>query len=309
MDNHQIRIIFMGTPDFAVTSLNILVKNGYDITAVVTAPDKRAGRGLKMSISAVKEYAVEKGLRVLQPKNLKSPDFIEKLNEIHADLYIVVAFRILPEIVYSIPPKGAFNLHASLLPDYRGAAPINWVIINGEKETGVSTFFIEKQVDTGNIIFQDKVAIGEDETAGELHNKLKQIGARLVLSTVEAIEVGAIVETEQQDTEEEKKAPKIFPEHCKIDFEIPTAQAYNFIRGLSPHPAAWFDFEGKRLKVYKVEMEINRHGFEQGNILTDHKSYFKLAFPDGLINILELQLEGKKRMETADFLRGIQDNY
>jgi methionyl-tRNA formyltransferase len=312
MDNqnrHQLRIVFMGTPEFAVPSLDILHQNGFEIATVVTAPDKKAGRGLKMKMSAIKQYALEKGLKVLQPKNLKSRDFISKLTRINAELFVVVAFRILPEEIFTLPSKGTINLHASLLPDYRGAAPINRAIMNGEKVTGVTTFFIEKKVDTGNILLQDSVAIGDTETASELHDKLKMIGARLLLNTVKAIEEGSIVETEQRSTESSKTAPKIFTNQCQINFELPVDTAFDFIRALSPYPGAWFDFEGKRMKVFRTQKEHTDHGHSPGNILTDYKTYFKLAFADGLLAVEELQMEGKKKMPVEEFLKGMHEIY
>ena len=304
MNEHHLKIVFMGTPDFAVPSLDALVKNGFPVKAVVTAPDKPAGRGLRLQQSPVKVYAQKKGIPVLQPKNLKDPHFLNKLRDLDADLFVVVAFRILPPEVFRIPPKGSINLHAALLPQYRGAAPINWAIINGERVTGVTTFFIEKEVDTGHIIFQDSVGIGEDETAGELHDKLMKVGASLILDTVIAVENGSIVESPQPEVEELKKAPKIFPEQCRIDFTMPVDQAYNFIRGLSPVPGAWFEFEDKRMKVYRTEEEKKKHTQEPGEILSDDRTYFKLIFPDGFLNVTELQVEGKRRMTVEEWLRG-----
>ena len=300
----KLKIVFMGTPDFAVPSLDILVKNGYEIAAVVTTPDKPAGRGLKVSESAVKKYALKEGLEIFQPEKLKDPEFISDLQNLNADVFVVVAFRILPEEVYSIPSKGTFNLHASLLPDYRGAAPINWAIINGETETGVTTFFLEKKVDTGNIIFQKKVKIDPDDSAGDLHDKLMAAGAELVLKTVQAIEKGEAPNEAQSAVNIVKPAPKIFTDDCKIDFTKSVDEAYNFIRGLSPYPAAWTDLQGKRLKIFKAEKEKILHNLAPGSVVTDHKTNFKLTFPDGYLNILNLQLEGKKRMEVEQFLKG-----
>lgn len=304
MNEHSVSIVFMGTPEFAVPSLEQLVKHGFAVKAVVTAPDRPAGRGLKVRQSPVKQYAQKKGIPVMQPKKLKDPAFIKKLEDVNADLYVVVAFRILPPEVFEIPPKGAINLHAALLPNYRGAAPINWAIINGERVTGVTTFFIDKGVDTGHIIFQDSVAIGEDETAGELHDKLMKVGANLVLETVQAIENDSAVESSQPEMDQEPEAPKIYPEDCQIDFSQPIDKAYNFIRGLSPHPGAWFDFEDKRMKVFRTEKEKKKHTQEPGEVLTDDRTYFKLIFPDGFLNVTELQVEGKKKMTVEEWLRG-----
>lgn len=295
----------MGTPDFAVPSLDILYKAGYPIKAVITAPDKPAGRGLKLQQSPVKQYAAGKGLEILQPTNLKDSEFLDKLQRLQADLFVVVAFRILPAVVFEMPPKGTFNLHASLLPDYRGAAPINWAIINGEKETGVTTFFLEKKVDTGNIIFQERVAIGPDETAGQLHNKLTEVGARLVLDTTNAIAEDRVITTVQRDVESPKKAPKIFTKDCEITFTQSLDDTYNFIRGLSPYPGAWTTWEGKRLKIFQVEKEVTNHAFTVGRILSDYETYIKLVLPDGFLIVTECQLEGKRKMDTETLLRGL----
>lgn len=307
MSDHELALTFMGTPDFAVPSLDILVKAGYPIKCVVTAPDKPAGRGLKVQASPVKQYAENRDIPVLQPTHLKDPLFIEQLKEFDADVFVVVAFRILPEVVYSIPSKGAFNLHASLLPDYRGAAPINWAIINGERETGVTTFFIEKSVDTGEIIFQDKVAIGPNETAGELHDKLMHIGARLVLDSVDAIEEKRVIRTPQREVDEMHQAPKIFTGDCEITFEKSMQDTHNFIRGLSPHPGAWMMWDDSRLKIFRTEMVKTDHSISTHQLFTDYKTYMRLVFEDGWLNILDMQLEGKNRMTTEEFLRGLRD--
>lgn len=307
MSDHELALTFMGTPDFAVPSLDILVKAGYPIKCVVTAPDKPAGRGLKVQASPVKQYAENRDIPVLQPTHLKDPLFIEQLKEFDADVFVVVAFRILPKVVYSIPSKGAFNLHASLLPDYRGAAPINWAIINGERETGVTTFFIEKSVDTGEIIFQDKVAIGPNETAGELHDKLMHIGARLVLDSVDAIEEKRVIRTPQREVDEMHQAPKIFTGDCEITFEKSMQDTHNFIRGLSPHPGAWMMWDDSRLKIFRTEMVKTDHSISTHQLFTDYKTYMRLVFEDGWLNILDMQLEGKNRMTTEEFLRGLRD--
>ncbi|MEO1434190.1 MAG: methionyl-tRNA formyltransferase [Bacteroidota bacterium] len=298
------KIIFMGTPDFAVPSLHILVENGYNIVAVITAVDKYGGRGNKKLIeSAVKKYAQEKGIPVLQPRNLKSPEFNEELARYEADLQIVVAFRMLPEVVWSMPTKGTFNLHGSLLPKYRGAAPINWAVIKGETETGLTTFFIDKQIDTGNLLFQSSLPIGPDETAGELHDRMMHLGAELVLSTVQAIETGDY-EVTIQDESLVTKAPKIYTETCEIDFDQPTGDVHNFIRGLSPFPSAWTILNDLKLKVFRTSQELIQHDQTPGTVDTDNKSYLKFATTDGYIHCLELQLQGRKRMDVKAFLNG-----
>ncbi|MGN8033588.1 methionyl-tRNA formyltransferase [Chitinophaga sp. 22321] len=302
----DLRIVFMGTPDFAVASLDILVQHGFNVVGVITAPDKPAGRGLQLQQSAVKAYAVSKGLHVLQPEKLKNPAFIDELSALKADLQVVVAFRMLPEIVWNMPPEGTINVHASLLPNYRGAAPINWAIINGEKESGVTTFKLQHEIDTGDILFSDKVAIREDETAGELHDALMQTGARLLLKTVQAIAAGNASETPQANipAAEIKHAPKIFKETCQINWQQPLDSIYNLVRGLSPYPAAWTVFQGKTLKIYKAHKEYTTPSKAPGDFDTDQKSYVKIAAPDGYLLLDEIQLEGKKKMDIAAFLRG-----
>jgi len=303
------RIVFMGTPEFAVASLEALLEAGCDIVGVVTAPDKPAGRGQKLSESAVKQYAVSKGLPVLQPVKLKDPEFIEQLRELKPDLQVVVAFRMLPEVVWNMPPLGTINLHASLLPQYRGAAPINWAIINGEKESGVTTFFLKHEIDTGNILFTEKVTIYENFNAGSLHDKLMDKGAGLLVKTVKAIESGRYTEQPQEkiaEGTELKHAPKIFKEDCKIDWNQPTEKVHNLIRGLSPYPTAFTELNGKILKIFEAEKEIKKHDITPGNFITDHKTYLKFACPNGLINLKDIQLEGKKRMGIEEFLRGIR---
>ena len=302
------RIIFMGTPEFAVASLEALLNAGFDVAAVVTAPDKPAGRGQKLSESAVKKYAVSKGLPVFQPEKLKSPDFLEELRSYKADLQVVVAFRMLPEVVWNMPSKGTINVHASLLPNYRGAAPINWAVINGEKETGVTTFFLKHEIDTGNIIFSEKVQIGENETAGDVHDKLMAAGADLLVKTVKSIEAGDYQEIPQDaiSTEELKHAPKIYKDDCLVNWNQTAEKVHNHIRGLSPYPTAFTTFQDKTLKIFRGDLQKCEPGIQPGAFLTDHKSYLKFACLDGFISITDLQLEGKKRMGIEEFLRGIR---
>lgn len=303
----------MGTPDFAVASLKKLVENGCEVVAVITAPDKPSGRGLKMSETPVKQYAVSQGIPVLQPEKLKNKAFLDQLGSYRADLQVVVAFRMLPEVVWSMPSTGTFNLHGSLLPQYRGAAPINWAIINGEKETGVTTFLIEKEIDTGKIIYKAKEAISEEDNAGTLHDRLMETGAELVLKTVRAIENGDYPQVDQENSGELKPAPKIFKETCQINWDQPSGTIFNFVRGLSPYPAAWTYLGDKVSKIYKTgrlesapdegldAFEYPDHGVR---ILTDHKKQLLFKTGDGWLAVLELQLEGKKRMTVEDFLRG-----
>jgi len=301
--NPTLRIIFMGTPDFAVPSLDILLQNNYNVVGVVTAPDKPAGRGMELQQSAVKKYAVENNLHVLQPEKLKNPAFLEELRSLQADLQIVVAFRMLPEVVWNMPPLGSVNLHGSLLPQYRGAAPINWAVINGEKETGVTTFKLKHEIDTGDIIFSEKVEILPNDNAGTLHDKLMETGAQLIVKTVTAIQSGTVVTTPQSGTSE-KTAPKIFKENCLIDWNKPTEQIHNFIRGLSPYPGAYTMLRGKMLKIFESEKIITQHHHAAGEFITDNKSSIQFTTSDGYINVLSLQAEGKKRMTAEEFLRG-----
>ncbi len=304
------RIIFMGTPEFAVATLQVLVENNCNVVAVVTAADKPAGRGLQLHTSAVKDYAVSKNIAVLQPKNLKSPEFLEELRSYQADLQIVVAFRMLPESVWAMPKLGTFNLHASLLPQYRGAAPINWAIINGETETGVTTFFLTHDIDTGDVILQEKVAIQQTDTVGILYEKLMKIGAKLALKTVNLIRQSyenansTYVLQKQAQMGEVKHAPKIFKETCQIDFSKTSAQVYNFVRGLSPYPAAWTLLHAKVLKIYQADILLEQHKEENGTVSTDGKTYLRFATQDGWLLVNEIQQEGKKRMNIVDFLRG-----
>ena len=307
-EKKDFRIVFMGTPEFAVPSLAILVKNDFNISAVVTAPDKPAGRGLHLHESAVKKYATEKNLFVLQPEKLKSPDFIESLNALQPDLMVVVAFRMLPEIIWSMPAVGTFNLHASLLPQYRGAAPINWAIMNGEKETGLTTFFLEHEIDTGAIILQEKISIGENETAGELHDRMKIEGANLVLKTVNLILNEEYKLTPQVAVQPVYSAPKIFSEQCEINWAKSYSEIQNHIRGLSPYPGAFTTLNGKMLKVFKSKksdvenFQIQKS--EPGKAESDGKTFLRFHCADFPIDLLEIQLEGKKRMNVQEFLRG-----
>lgn len=300
------RLVFMGTPDFAVASLNALVEAGFNVVGVVTAADKPAGRGQKLQESAVKQYAVAKGLKVLQPLKLKDPEFIQELKDLQADLQVVVAFRMLPEMVWDMPAKGTINLHASLLPQYRGAAPINHAIINGEKESGVTTFFLKHEIDTGDVIFSERVAIGEDETAGELHDQLMNVGAGLLVKTVKAIEEGNYKEQAQVQSDSLKHAPKIFKEHCLINWDQPARTVYNLIRGLSPYPTAYTKLGEKTLKVFKAELDNEMPDIAVGKFLSDGKTYLKFAAKDGYIKLTDLQYEGKKRMTVEEFLRGMR---
>jgi methionyl-tRNA formyltransferase len=297
----------MGTPEFAVASLDALVKAGCNIVGVVTAPDKPAGRGMKLTESAVKKYAAEHDLAVLQPEKLRSPVFIEALEKLQADLQVVVAFRMLPEIVWNMPPMGTINVHGSLLPQYRGAAPINWAVINGEKETGVTTFKLKHEIDTGDILLQVKFPIGEDETAGEVHDKMKEIGAALLVETVKGLSEGKLIEQPQSDRDSQavlKHATKIFTETCKIDWNKTASEIHNLIRGLSPFPGAFGFLNEKMLKIYRSKKEIVTHDHTPGEVISDGKSYIKFACKDGYIHAADLQLEGKKRMTAEEFLRG-----
>ncbi|MDW3649543.1 MAG: methionyl-tRNA formyltransferase [Bacteroidia bacterium] len=302
------RIIFMGTPEFSVPSLDILHKNGHEVVAVVTAEDKPAGRGRKIRKSAVKQYAEQEEIKVLQPGKLRDPEFIHALSELKPDLMVVVAFRMLPEMVWSIPSIGTFNLHASLLPDYRGAAPINWAIMNGEEKTGATTFFIDKKIDTGNLLLQREIDIPEDWTAGDLHDELMVKGAELVLETVEALEAGTIEAKAQDDSLFQNHAPKIFKEDCRIDWNREAYKVNNFIRGLSPYPTSWTKLGEKVLKIYKAEIAHLHGGNLPGSIHVQENKLF-ISCADGLLEIKELQLEGKKRMKTEDFLRGYKQEF
>ena len=298
----------MGTPGFAVASLDALVKAGCNIVGVITAPDKPAGRGMDMQQSAVKKYAVEQHLHILQPEKLKNPEFLDALKLLHADLQIVVAFRMLPEAVWNMPALGTVTLHGSLLPQYRGAAPINWAVINGENETGVTTFKLQHEIDTGDILLQESFTIGQNETAGEVHDRMKEIGAALLVKTVQGLASGSLAETAQSEIRntisEIHHAPKIFTETCKIDFSKTTQELYNQVRGLSPFPTAFTFLKNKKLKLYTVEKVTQAPTIAAGEFETDGKTFLHFACGDGYVAVKDLQLEGKKRMEIKDFLRG-----
>ncbi|MBG7629440.1 MAG: methionyl-tRNA formyltransferase [Bacteroidetes bacterium] len=302
----DLRIVFMGTPEFAVATLDALIKAKFNVVGVITAPDKPAGRGRKLSQSAVKKYAVENNLTILQPLNLKNEEFLTALQSLKANLQIVVAFRMLPKIVWQMPEFGTFNLHASLLPEYRGAAPINWAIINGETKTGVSTFFIDEKIDTGNVILQEEVLIGDNETLGGLHDTLMEVGSNLVVKTVQLIKDDE-VKTFKQLEIEEKAAPKIFNDTCKINWEDSLSNIYNLIRGLNPYPAAWTTLINNgneiKLKIYDVKKEITNHNYNIGKLITT-KSEIKIAVSNGFINIESLQLSGKRKMDSKSLLNG-----
>jgi methionyl-tRNA formyltransferase len=313
MNRQDFRIVFMGTPDFAVGSLRALVEGGYNVVAVVTMPDKPVGRHQsELSQSAVKQYAVAHNIPVLQPEKLKDPNFLEELRSYRADLQVIVAFRMLPEAVWDMPPHGTFNLHASLLPQYRGAAPINWAIINGDTETGVTTFLLDHEIDTGRIIHQARTPISEEDNVETIHDRLRDIGAGVVTQTVDDIIAGNIRPIDQDtlttDTEI-RHAPKIFKDTCRLAFDLSVKRAFDFVRGMSPYPAAWTELveeNGKRtmLKIYATTREETSVAEAPGTVLTDGKTYFKIAFPDGYLALTQLQLAGKKRMTVTDFLRG-----
>lgn len=301
---HDKRVIFLGTPDFAVASLQALVEGGVQVVAVVTMPDKPAGRGQKLQQSPVKQYAEANGIPVLQPERLKNPDFLEVLKSYKADLQVVVAFRMLPELVWNMPALGTFNLHASLLPQYRGAAPINWALLNGEQVTGITTFKLKHEIDTGDLVHQQKVSITPDMNAGELHDILMKEGAKLILKTVSEVLTGNQAYITQMDAPGAlQHAPKLFKEHCMIDWEQSGAEIHNLVRGLSPHPAAFTKVNGLGLKVYAVHFIAKKHDYLAGQgILEEGK--WRIAVKDGLVELLEVQLEGKKRMPTTAFLLG-----
>jgi methionyl-tRNA formyltransferase len=310
-DFKTIRIVFMGTPAFAVASLDALIKEGCNIVGVITAPDKQAGRGMQLQQSDVKKYAIANNLLVLQPEKLKNPEFLAELKLLHADLQVVVAFRMLPEVVWNMPPMGSVNVHGSLLPQYRGAAPINWAVINGEKETGVTTFKLKHEIDTGDILLQESFTITEADTAGEVHDKMKIIGAKLLVKTIKGLADESLIEKTQlslinHQSSMPKHAPKIFTDTCKIDFTKSVIEVHNLIRGLSPFPGAFTALKGKKCKILKSNYVISKPNIATGNFETDGKTYFKFACADGYINVLELQIEGKKRIEIQDFLRGFR---
>lgn len=313
MDKKDLRIVYMGTPEFAVESLRRLVEGGYNVVAVITMPDKPMGRhGSILQPSPVKQYAVSQGLKVLQPEKLKDEGFVEELRSLKADLQIVVAFRMLPEVVWNMPRLGTFNLHASLLPQYRGAAPINWAVINGDTETGITTFFLKHEIDTGEIIDQVRVPIADTDNVEMVYDRLMLLGGDLVVNTVDSILAGTVKTIPQEElvkAEGLRPAPKIFKETCRIDWNMGVKKVYDFVRGLSPYPAAWTELcQGEEkpvmLKIYETSKEFCEHSHVPGTIVTDKKSYFKIASSDGYVNILSLQLAGKKRMSVPDFLRG-----
>lgn len=305
MQKQDLRIVYMGTPDFAVESLKALHENGYNVVGVVTMPDKPAGRGHKIQFSPVKQYALDNGLTLLQPERLKDENFLAELKALNADLQIVVAFRMLPEAVWDMPRLGTFNLHASLLPQYRGAAPINWAVINGETETGATTFFLTHEIDTGNIILQERIAINKTDNAGDVHDRLMLMGAQLVSKTVDAILEGKAEGKPQDHSMAEKAAPKIFKETCKIDWTKSSTELYNFVRGLSPYPAAWTELPNAvGLKIFETKEEICTPQHKAGSLLTDNKTFIKVATADGYLHLCSIQLAGKKRMQTEELLRG-----
>ncbi len=313
MKKEDLRIVYMGTPDFAVESLKTLVDGGYNVVGVITMPDKPAGRGHKIQYSPIKQYALEQGLPLLQPEKLKNEEFLQALADWKADIQIVVAFRMLPEVVWNMPRFGTFNLHASLLPQYRGAAPINWAVINGDVETGVTTFFLNHDIDTGEIIKQEHVPIAETDNAGDIHDKLMTVGARLVMETVDDILNDAIRPMPQEYLKEGelRPAPKIFKETCRIDWTLTTKNVYDFVRGLSPYPAAWTELyqSGKEpviVKLFETEKIEDSHAYPCGALLTDGKTYIRVAVQDGFIGIRSLQLPGKKRLTVDELLRGYQ---
>lgn len=308
LDKKDLRIVFMGTPEFAVASLDALVAGGYNVVGVVTMPDKPAGRGYKMQFSAVKEYALAHNLPLLQPEKLKNEDFLNELRTLQADLQIVVAFRMLPEVVWNMPRLGTFNLHGSLLPQYRGAAPINWAIINGEKETGVTTFFLQQEIDTGDLILQRKTTITDSDDAGSVHDRLMEIGAKAVTDTVDGILAGTVAATPQRYAGSLKAAPKIFRETCRIDWQKTCDEVFNFVRGLSPYPTAWTELHengnAATVKIFDVEREPSPHNLDCGTLVTDGKKTLKVAVKDGFVHVKSLQTAGKRRMQADEWLRG-----
>lgn len=314
MNKEDLRIVYMGTPDFAVEALRGLVDGGYNVAGVITMPDKPAGRGHKLQYSPVKQYALDHNLPLLQPEKLKDEAFVEALRAWKADLQIVVAFRMLPEVVWNMPRFGTFNLHASLLPQYRGAAPINWAVINGDTETGITTFFLKHEIDTGEVIQQERVSIADTDDVGMVHDKLMTLGGRLVIDTVDAIlndTVKSIPQEEMACAGELRPAPKIFKETCRIDWSQPVKRIYDFIRGLSPHPAAWTelvqpDSQNIIMKIFETEKITDDHQLTPGTLLTDGKTYIHIAATDGFIGIRSLQLPGKKRLKTDELLRGFR---
>ncbi|MDD2799095.1 MAG: methionyl-tRNA formyltransferase [Bacteroidales bacterium] len=315
MEKNDLRIVFMGTPDFAVASLKALVEGGYNVVGVITMPDKPSGRGYKIQYSPVKQYAIDHEITLLQPEKLKDTQFIDDLKSLNADLQIVVAFRMLPEVVWNMPRLGTFNLHGSLLPQYRGAAPINWAIINGETETGITTFFLTHEIDTGQVIFQEKITIGDEDNVEIIHDKLMILGAELVCKTVDSVLANKIDSIPQDEMINStiilKSAPKIFKETCRIDWSKDIKTVYNFIRGLSPYPAAWSEITlpnetPQMVKIFSTEKLFENHNLAIGAIRTDGKKIIDVALSDGFLRIKSLQLAGKKKMESDDFLRGFR---
>lgn len=318
MTGKDLRLVFMGTPEFACESLKALTENGYNVVAIVTVPDKPAGRGQKIMPSDVKKFALKNGIPVLQPEKLKEEAFVTALRSYKADLQVVVAFRMLPEIVWNMPPLGTINLHASLLPLYRGAAPLNWPIINGDRETGVTTFLLRQEIDTGHILFQERIPINPEDNVGDIHDRLMVIGAKLVLKTIDALATGTVKPIPQKSLQIDPHrlhAPKIFKEDCKIDWSKPGPGIYNLIRGLSPYPAAWTNFAHAgdlvTIKIFLSSFEPLSHAYPPGHVLSDKKKYLKIAVNGGFLSIKDLQLAGKKRMSVEDFLRGFPfpENY
>lgn len=310
MRKEDLRIVYMGTPDFVVESLKVLYENGYNIVGVVTMPDKPAGRGHKIQFSPVKQFALDHNLRLLQPERLKDEAFVDELRSLNADLQIVVAFRMLPEIVWNMPRLGTFNLHASLLPQYRGAAPINWAVINGDKETGVTTFFLKHEIDTGNIILQEKIDILAEDNAGTIHDKLMILGGQLTKKTVDCILEENVKEIPQKEDIELRSAPKIFKDTCRLSFENEVENVHNFVRGMSPYPTAWIELLHKEskdlttMKIFETSFEKKQSQFLAGTILTDNKTFAKIVCSDGELSLLSVQLAGKKRMSIKDLLCG-----
>jgi len=316
MNKEDLRIVYMGTPNFAVEPLKVLVEGGYQVVCVVTMPDKPAGRGMKLQISPVKKYALSQNLPLLQPEKLKDPFFLKELKAFRADLQIVVAFRMLPEVVWAMPSMGTFNLHASLLPQYRGAAPINWAVMNGEKETGVTTFLLQHEIDTGDLLFQEKIGIGPDENMGSVHDRLMELGGRMVLKTVNAMMDGSVHTCSQNvmisDKTALKPAPKLFKENIRVDWTCGCVQIHDFIRGLSPFPVAWSELhssEGEILgvKIFEAGYVLGSHELVPGTLVTDRKKELKVAANDGFVILKRLQLAGRKALETGDFLRGFSE--
>lgn len=313
MNKEKLRIVYMGTPDFAVEPLKVLVENGYQVVGVVTMPDKPAGRGMKLRFSPVKEYASAQNIPILQPEKLKDPVFLEELKSFNADLQIVVAFRMLPEVVWAMPPMGTFNLHASLLPQYRGAAPIHWAVINGEKETGITTFFLQQEIDTGDMLLQEKIEIGPDENTGSVHDRLMLLGGQMVLKTVQAILEKTVQARPQNASVLEqvvlKPAPKLFKDNTRVDWTSGCVRLHDFIRGLSPFPAAWSELKNVQgevisVKIFEAQYDLTAHDLTPGTLVTDGRKELKVAVNDGFIILKRFQLAGKKAMATDEFLRG-----